>query len=165
MEIFPETLEIITDPGVAYCFGDGSGTTCPCGNIGAAGAGCANSVGSGATLAASGTSSILADDLVLDATQLPTGTPGLYFSGSSQLNDGAGLVFGDGLRCASNNIIRMEVVTGGNGGSSSTSVSISSSVGAVAGSTNTFQLWYRNPGGPCNAQFNTTNGYEVTWSN
>lgn len=165
MEIFPEELEVGGDAGVAFCFGDGSGTACPCGNPGAADSGCANSTGSGAILTATGTNSILANDLVLSGSQLPAGTPGLYFSGTAQENGGMGIVFGDGLRCASANIVRMEVVNADGSGNSSSSVSISSAVGATSGSTNTFQLWYRDPSGPCSGQFNTTNGYEVTWSN
>ncbi|MEQ1728806.1 MAG: hypothetical protein ABL982_10525, partial [Vicinamibacterales bacterium] len=39
--------------GVPYCFGDGTGTACPCGNAGAAGNGCASSINAnGANLAA-----------------------------------------------------------------------------------------------------------------
>src|SRR5690606_19672586 len=51
-------------PSNAYCFGDGSGTLCPCGNTGAAGAGCANGANAGGgVLASSGSSSIAAADL------------------------------------------------------------------------------------------------------
>ncbi|MFT7670363.1 MAG: hypothetical protein ACI8X5_003071, partial [Planctomycetota bacterium] len=38
------------NPGMPYCFGDGSGASCPCSGFGAPGEGCKNSTGSGATL-------------------------------------------------------------------------------------------------------------------
>jgi photosystem II stability/assembly factor-like uncharacterized protein len=53
------------ESGVAFCFGDGSGTACPCGNESAtdARAGCSSSIGTGGALVASGQPSIAADTL------------------------------------------------------------------------------------------------------
>ncbi|MCA9218822.1 MAG: hypothetical protein KDA71_00765, partial [Planctomycetales bacterium] len=58
--------------GTAFCFGDGSGSFCPCGNNGNAGEGCANSTGVGAILFGTGSDSVSADDLVFNAQQLRT---------------------------------------------------------------------------------------------
>ena len=47
---------------------------------------------------------------------LPT-QPGLLFQGDDATNGGDGTMFGDGLRCASNNVIRLEVINADGGGS------------------------------------------------
>ncbi|MCB9916628.1 MAG: hypothetical protein H6828_15995, partial [Planctomycetes bacterium] len=73
-----------------FCFGDGTGTACPCGNVGAAGEGCANSTGAGAILGAAGSSSIAAANLVLSASQCPVNQPTLFFQGDNAVNSGAG---------------------------------------------------------------------------
>src|SRR5690606_27479256 len=86
----------------AFCFGDGSGTACPCGNSGAAGRGCANSVdASGARLAASGAASLTNDTLVLSGSGMPNSSA-LYFQGTTQIS----APFGDGLRCAGGTVVR-----------------------------------------------------------
>lgn len=151
--------------GEAYCFGDGSGIACPCGNSGGAGSGCANSTGSGAILMASGNASPSQDSLILEASACPANRPGLFFQGTIQVNNGDGLVFGDGLRCAGGSIVRLEIVTTDGSGLASSSVSISA-VGAVSvGDTRTYQFWYRDPVmSPCGTDFNTTNGFEITWN-
>ena len=52
--------------GVPYCFGDGIGSACPCGNVGAIGRGCDNSAQStGARLRAEGQAMISADSVTL----------------------------------------------------------------------------------------------------
>ena len=70
-----------TRPATPYCFGDGSGTACPCGNAGAAGtAAPARSTRTGGNLTANGIASIANDTLVLqrqrDAEQLGAVLPG-----------------------------------------------------------------------------------------
>lgn len=35
--------------------------------------------------------------------------------------------------------------------------------GWTAGETRRFQVWYRDPAGPCGTGFNTTHGLEVTF--
>jgi hypothetical protein len=146
-----------TGPGTAYCFGDGSGTACP-GTPGGAGEGCANSTGSGAVLAASGSDSASADDLVLSASNLPDNEPGLYFQGNNSVNGGNGITFGDGLRCAGFEARRLEVQTSA-GGASATAGSIATGGLVNAGDTKYYQLWYRDGSG-----FNTTNGLEINWT-
>jgi hypothetical protein len=151
-------------PGTAYCFGDGTGTTCPCGNPGGAAEGCANSTGSGSALAGSGSGSVAADDLTLLASNAIPGQPGLFFQGNNAINGGSGVVFGDGLRCSGNTVIRLQVAVPDAAGDAQTTVAIAAAGGASAGDTRTYQYWYRDPGGsPCGAGFNLTNGYSVDW--
>jgi len=155
-------------PGTPYCFGDGSGTACPCGNNSPAGsgAGCLNSLGTGGLLAATGTASISNDTLSLNGSGMPNGAV-LYFQGTLQLAGGAGAVFGDGLRCAGGTVIRLGTKTNVGGSSSypggSTPISIKGS--NVAGNIRDYQGWYRNAQVFCtSATFNLTNGIQITWA-
>ncbi len=163
---FDITIAPPPTPITPYCFGDGSGTPCPCANDGGAGEGCANASGSGSTLSWTGSESILADDLVLSADNLPLGNNnfGLFFQGVGQVNGGLGITFGDGLRCANGTVTRLQLVAAV-GGVASTTVSIATAGGATAGTTLHYQCWYRSPGGPCGSSFNFTNGLSVDWAN
>jgi hypothetical protein len=149
---------------VPYCFGDGSGVPCPCGNPGAEGHGCAGSTGAGALLEAEGSASLSAGDLVLLGSDLRPSQPGLYFQGDAAVDGGDGAPFGDGLRCAGTNVVRLEVRTADAGGASSTTVDLGLEGGAAPGDTRFYQLWTRDPGGPCGSGFNTTNGLRVEWT-
>ena len=64
------------ETGRVFCYGDGSGAACPCGNASTAGdrAGCAHSFGFGATLRASGEPSLSDDTLVLNGAAMPAST-------------------------------------------------------------------------------------------
>src|SRR5688572_24869937 len=63
------------EPGTAYCFGDSTGTACPCGNAGLPGNGCASSVNAaGAHLTAVGRASLAADTLELRGSGMPNST-------------------------------------------------------------------------------------------
>ncbi|MCB9914939.1 MAG: hypothetical protein H6828_07290 [Planctomycetes bacterium] len=161
-----EGLYLIEVPlGTAYCFGDGTGSACPCGNNGAAGEGCANGTGAGAILSATGSTSLSGDNLVLAASQCPVNQPGLMFQGEVATNGGLGSPFGDGLRCAGTNVVRLQTVFVNASGDASTSVSISTKGGVSLGDTRYYQFWYRDPAGSaCGAFFNLTNGLEITWS-
>ena len=149
-------------PSGAYCFGDGSGAPCPCGNAGAAGRGCANSASAqGAVLSASGAPSVSGNTLVLSGASLAPGQPGLYFQGDNAVAGGAGVPFGDGLRCAGGGVVRIEVVAADATGASATSIDIAAKTGVTAGQTKRYQLWYRDPNGsPCGTGFNLSNGLE-----
>ena len=146
-----------------YCFGDGTGTACPC-TAGTAGNGCPNSVNAnGANLAASGNASVSADTLVLHGSGMPNSSC-LYFQGTTQI----AVVFGDGLRCAGGSIIRLGTKANSAGASQypdagDLSVSMRGLVPAAGGSR-TYQCWYRNAAAYCTAAtFNLSNGLLVGW--
>jgi hypothetical protein len=149
--------------GVPFCFGDGTGTACPCGNNGAAGNGCANSVNpNGANLTTTGNASLANDTLVLHGSGMPNAAC-LYFQGTTQVS----AVFGDGLRCAGGTVVRLLTKTNVSGASQypdvgNPSVHVKGAVSAPA--TRTYQTWYRNAAAFCTpSTFNLTNGVLITW--
>lgn len=146
-----------------YCFGDGSATFCPCGNSSAGSEGCMNSLGAGALLTASGSNSVMLDDLVLSASQLPPGVTGLFLMGDHRVNGGMGTTFGDGLSCIGGTLVNLQVVSADGSGDASSSISIASTFGRTAGTSNTLQLWYRDNAGPCSSRFNTSNALAIDW--
>ncbi len=149
---------------VDLCFGDGTGTACPCGNAGATGEGCANSGGAGALLAASGSTSVGVDDLAFQMTQGPGPSPALLFVGAQAVNGGSGATFGDGLRCAGGAIQRLDVRVLDASGSASWAAGLSVQGGWSAGDVRVFQTWYRDvSGSPCGGQFNTSQALAVTF--
>ncbi len=162
------TVTVISDPGTGFCFGDGSGTACPCGNASAPAdaAGCLSSLGTPGKLGASGTPSVSADSIVLTGTGMPNSSA-LYFQGTGQQAGGAGAVFGDGLRCAAGSVIRLGTKANASGTSSyPTGADLAVSVrGACApGDTRHYQIWYRNAAAFCSAStFNLSNGYTLAW--
>lgn len=171
MYCYDKVYSIVSAPnaaGVGYCYGDGSGTACPCGNAGAPGNGCASFInGAGANLTGIGKPSLGSDAVVLAATGVPNG-PGLFFQGTQRTNGGAGAVFGDGLICASGVITRLKVVVAVNSESRVPEASdppLSVMGGITAPGTFVYQTWYREASLFCtSATFNLTNGYAVSWT-
>ncbi len=150
-----------------FCFGDGSGAACPCGNAGLAGNGCAHSQNpAGANLSGAGLPRISADSFVLTTTGMPNG-PGLYFQGDTQAAGGNGVSFGDGLLCASGTITRLGVKFSIAGVSSFPGVgdpTLSVSGSVAIGDTRQYQQWYRDAFVFCSpSNFNLTNAVQVTW--
>jgi len=151
-----------------FCAGDGSGASCPCGNASAAGAneGCLHSLGIGGRLRTSGSASLANDSFVLHGSGMPDSSA-LYFQGTSRTAGGAGVVFGDGLRCAGGTVTRLATKTNSAGqsqypaaGDPAISVRGLASIGVLS----TYQVWFRNSAAFCTADtFNTTNGVELTW--
>lgn len=147
-----------------FCFG----SACPCGNDDP-GAGCVNGLGSGAFMAASGSTSVALDDLVLTTDQLPLNEFGLTF-----MSQGQGQVpFGNGLRCAVGMTYRFNPPQ--SSGPTGTmqfgpSIVLDSCTNLTTGgcitaaSTWHFQSWYRDPAGPCGGGFNTSNAMAVTFT-
>src|SRR5207244_9912002 len=130
--------------GTPFCFGDGSGTACPCANNGSSGNGCANSVNAaGANLTASGAASASGDTLVLLGSGMPNSSA-LYFQGTTQIS----LVFGDGLRCAGGTIVRLGTEVNSAGASQypfGADLPISQRGRVPAGGgTRTYQCWLRD---------------------
>ena len=147
--------------GVESCFGVG----CPCANNDP-NAGCANSTGAGAYMAGVGTLSVAANDLVLTATQAPSAVNCIVFMGNAAI---APLQLGDGLRCVGGNTVRFPLsVTGFLGTASYANVpglsqTLPPGFQITPGSTWHFQLWYRDPSGPCGNTFNASNAVSATF--
>ncbi len=158
------------EPGTPFCFGDGSGTPCPCGNDNDASldvgqAGCANgSSTGGAVLRGEGTHGSSADDLRLVAGSMPASTTALLFIGNDELASGHGTVFGDGLLCVGNGVSRLGVRSADAAGTATWGPGIATQAGFQPGDTALFQVWYRDPvGSPCGSHFNLTNAYRLCW--
>jgi hypothetical protein len=151
------------DGGTSFCEGDGSGTTCPCGNPGNSDSGCANSTGGGASIGTQGVASIVGQSFVLTATGMPANQLGVFFQGNNAINSGLGVPFGDGLRCVGGAAKRLQIVNSDNTGAIQTTVDIALKGGVVAGDLHHYQLWYGDPGTPCGALFNFSNATEITW--
>ncbi len=153
----------------AYCFGDGSAAACPCGNNSIVGnnAGCANSLGTGAALTTSGTASISADTFSLIGNGMPDSSA-LYFQGTAQQSGGAGVAFGDGLRCAAGSVVRLGTKVNSLGNSTYPTggdQSVSVRGGDSAGDVRTYQVWYRNAAAFCTTStFNVSNGWQQVWA-
>ena len=158
------TASAFQSPPTPFCFGDGTGSVCPCSNWGGAGHGCANSVNPlGCELVASGTSSVSADTLTLSGSGMPVNWA-VYMQGTSQ----TGVPYGDGLRCVSGTIIRLGTKYNWGGASQypvGTDPSISVRGLNTVGSVRNHQCFYRNSAQFCTpSTWNLTNGLQVTWS-
>jgi hypothetical protein len=158
------------DPDVTpFCFGDGSGTACPCGNASTAAdrSGCVNSVGTAGRLGHDGYASLANDSLVLVGTGM-TNSNALYFQGTSTQSGGAGLVFGDGLRCTGSSVRRLHSELNAGGASQYPGVgnaSVSVTGGVASPGVRFYQVLYRNAAAFCTADtFNLTNGLQVSWT-
>jgi hypothetical protein len=169
-------LDECQDGGTAYCFGNGAGSTpCPCGGVGAAGAGCPNSANpNGARLEAVGLPSRIVDSLVLQGSGMPPAASVLYFQGTSQAQVATtgnfGTVFGDGLRCAAGATVRLGFRTNVAGASAipsagSPALHVVGQVPATGSVTRYYQAWYRDasPTFCTTNRYNLTNGVAVVW--
>ena len=115
----------------------------------------ANSTGSEALIAAAGSTSIMPGDVTLSSQPVPNQSS-IFFVG-----DAADQVpFGNGFRCASTGIIRLDLVQGS--GNVATGTLDPNLIGVVAGQTSFVQHWFRDPFGG-GAFFNTSNGLCITW--
>jgi hypothetical protein len=159
----------------AFCFGDGTGAACPCGNSGSPGHGCENSATTGgAVLSATGQSSVSADTLVLvSSAELPTALS-IPSQGTAIINP---VFFGDGLRCTGGALKRLYKVNAVGGvvsvpqpGDPSISAR-SAELGDVitSGSTRYYYTYYRDPSmtfcdNPPGNTWNVTNNLAVVWT-
>ncbi len=159
---------------VPFCLGDGSAAACPCANNGSVGHGCENSVTTGgALLGASGTPSLSADTLLLQASGELPHAPSIVLQGGSTISP---VLFGDGLRCVSALIKRMYVhaaVGGSVSAPQAGDLSISARSAALGdpiapGARRYYQVYYRDPSpafcpAPSGSGFNISNGLIVYW--
>lgn len=147
----------------SFCFGDGSGTACPCTN-GAAGQGCANSGGSGATLTASGTVSVGANDLVLTASGMMPGSFCIFRQGTGQQAGGLGVLSPgtDGLDCIGGTVLRIGRIGTLGGTAAVTNIVVQG--GIASPGVYHYQGIYRNQTNFCTpATLNGTNGVTICW--
>jgi hypothetical protein len=102
------------------------------------------------------------------ASYLPSSVVGLLFQGDQTANGGAGVVLGDGVRCAGGSLVRLGLHSALGGvtlyGFAVGDPRISSAGGVTAGGTYEYQVWYRDPTPYCtNATSNLTNAVEIVW--
>jgi hypothetical protein len=175
-EVGPGDISAVLFDGVqggassGFCFGDGSGGPCPCGNNGSPGHGCGHSFSAaGARLAGSGFASTVQDTFRLDATNLPpTISQVTIFQGTAS---STAATFGDGLRCATGTVIRIANVTPSSGNAAygfgvagSVPISVRGAI-PLDGATRFYQATYRNSAVFCtSATFNVTSGVSVSWA-
>jgi hypothetical protein len=111
--------------------------------------------------------SVSSDSVALHGDLMPNSSA-LYFQGSTPQNSGAGSAFGDGLRCAGGNTVRLGTKINSGGGSAyplpGADLPISVKGMVSAGDTKYYQIWYRNAAAFCTAStFNLSNGMQIEW--
>ena len=145
--------------GSGYCFGDGlplGGTSsgCPCTN-GGPGEGCMTSSGTGAALTASGNADVGSDTFVLNVAGAPGGKPGLFFQGSTQVNN----PIGNGIMCVTSTSRYPVQFLSASGTVSASGLGAN----ATSGASLNYQYWFRDTKNSCGGGFNFTGGWTLTW--
>jgi Tol biopolymer transport system component len=159
---------------LSFCPGDGTGSNCPCGNIGASGHGCENSSSTGgALLSATGTASLSTDSVQCTSSgERPTALS-VLLQGSTAVAPG---IYGDGLRCAGGVLKRLYVksamagvVTVPQAGDLSISAESAAKGDPLSlGATRVYQVYYRDPSSsfcpnPPGGTFNVSNAIAIAW--
>ncbi|MFT7669907.1 MAG: hypothetical protein ACI8X5_002614 [Planctomycetota bacterium] len=166
-----QTLTIVAPEGAgsAFCFGNGSGTNCPCNNNSSTDSGCANTSGAdGATLTSSGNAYFSNDSFKLHVSGIPGAKAGICVKGSSQIGMGNGNAVGDGLLCTAPQI-RSQVVVSNSSGNANMNSWRGQAFGSYPNASNIgsptyYQWWYRDPSNTCSGQgFNFANAWAVDW--
>jgi len=122
-----------------------------------------NSVGPGAVMAATGSSSIAANNLVIGVTGATPNEPGVFYYGPNQIQ----VPFGEGNRCVGGTIVRLWPPSAADAGGNNSRVidnSTAPNLGVVVdGASLNFQYWFRDPaGGP--SGFNLSDGLDIAFT-
>lgn len=169
----PDTLDAYARGAAASSFVDaceGTLGTCPCGNVGASGHGCASSaVADGARLIATGVPSVTTDTLVLTCAGIPTSAAAIFLQAPTSSPSAAAPTFGDGTLCLAGNLLRLRTRTARSGVAQ---LGIAgdprvSALGAVPplGATVHYQTVYRNAASFCtSATSNASNSIATSWT-
>jgi len=154
------------NPGIPGCFC--TLVNAPCGNNFDT-AGCLNSVGTGASISATGTDFVANDNLVLHVTGSRPSKPGVWLQGGGQQQ----VMFKDGNLCVANPTVRIwgDVSTTATGDNDTTDLPAGGLVAQLAvkgwtvvpGTPLWYQWWYRDGGGPCLQQSNLSNNLQINW--
>jgi hypothetical protein len=124
-----------------------------------------NTTGLGGTISFSGSAFVSFNDLTLVGTDVPTNQFGIFYYGPNQVNGGAGVPFGEGMRCVGGQTVRLPVVNTGPSGLPARNIDNTQaphSQNLQPGSTWNFQFWFRDPlGGP--AGWNLTDALSITF--
>lgn len=154
-----------TTAGVPFCYGDGSGASCPCGNSASALSrqGCLHSGGVGMVLNTSGSASWALDNLVLTAEQCPLGNTGIMLCGNQST---VPITLFDGMECAFGQVIRLSGQFQTNGSASDTGIFAQDPTGNyfVIGKTFTFQYASRDVAAgpsPCGSSANLSHAVKI----
>jgi hypothetical protein len=171
-----DALDALHDPwpGTSFCFGDGSGTPCPCANFGAPGRGCGNSMNPlGGILWANGFASISNDTVHFTVSGLTNPNPALTIlvQGTGTIAGGMGAQFGDGLRClsgATKRLYKRNLLCGNREYGFTVPGDLQVSVAGLLSGPGpmNYQVWYRN-GNPTfctSSTLNFTNAYRIVWT-
>lgn len=157
------SIKVVLGPGLPFCFCEPLG---PCSNRDY-GAGCVNSGQErGGRMLASGSTSVLADDLQITVDLLPLNKTCILLRGMNQIGQ---TQLGEGWRCIGSPFYRMGgqntgpsgVLVRGPGIAAWTSGSVAP---ILAGQTWSFQLWYRDFASQCGNNTNISNGYVLTFT-
>lgn len=142
------TARLLEDPtgiGSSYCIG------------------ALNSTGLGAAMLVQGSAAVADNDVKLVAMHLPSNQPGIFLFGPNQTQ----LPFGDGYRCVGAPVFRVQPpMVPDPLGTVQRMLDLQLPPAAgwiVPGSTQNFQFWYRDPGGPGGTTFNLSDGYQVSF--
>jgi hypothetical protein len=144
--------------------GDGALATCPCANPGAPDTGCDIQQGTGGVgLDLLSQETTPQNRVTWSGTGFPTtSTPASVVIRANELDPGAPVVFGDGLRCIGTPVVRLGAAFAVGG-----TATFTHGHGSMAGAgTFYYQLWFRNsPVMYCDptAAFNLSNGRMLTW--
>ncbi len=155
------------DAGFDTAFCGGTIGDCPCGNAPAdPRSGCANSTGAGADLRAWGSASIADEALFMDVTDAAPGQTALLIEGHVPI----ALPFRDGVLCMGSPTDRAHLFTFDADGSWYAGEPMNAYLGGTFGGNHFlplpryYQVWYRDPGGPCGTGSNLTNALRVDWT-
>ena len=122
-----------------------------------------NSNGPGALMGWSGSTSVSANDLVLEVTGAAVGKAGIFFFGPEQTQ----VQVGDGYLCVAGSLKRLPVVVTDGVGDAAYALDLSDptlpSAGIAPGETWNFQFWFRDPPGNLST-YNFSDGLTVPFT-